>query len=196
MNQQIEAWEGELGNAYIERNGDKTLQSRIAMWRRILRDITPETILEVGANIGLNIRALRKVTEAKLSAVEPNNAARRVLKTVADDAYDGTADKLWLANDTVNLVATCGVLIHIHPDDLADACAEMYRVSNRYIVCIEYFSDKPEEIEYRGQSGLLWKRDFGSFWMEQHPDLKLLDYGFFWRRATGLDNLTWWLWEK
>ena len=196
MNQQIEAWEGELGNAYIERNGDKTLQSRIAMWRRILRDITPETILEVGANIGLNIRALRKVTEAKLSAVEPNNAARRVLKTVADDAYDGTADKLWLANDTVNLVATCGVLIHIHPDDLADACAEMYRVSNRYIVCIEYFSDKPEEIEYRGQSGMLWKRDFGSFWMEQHPDLKLLDYGFFWRRATGLDNLTWWLWEK
>ena len=72
----------------------------------------------------------------------------------------------------------------------------MYRVSNRYIVCIEYFSDKPEEIEYRGQSGMLWKRDFGSFWMEQHPDLKLLDYGFFWRRATGLDNLTWWLWEK
>ena len=196
MNQQIEAWEGELGNAYIERNGDKTIQSRIAMWRRILRDITPETILEVGANIGLNIRALRKVTEAKLLAVEPNNAARRVLKTVTDDAYDGTADKLWLANDTVNLVATCGVLIHIHPDDLADACAEMYRVSNRYIVCIEYFSDKPEEIEYRGQSGLLWKRDFGSFWMEQHPDLKLLDYGFFWRRATGLDNLTWWLWEK
>ena len=196
MNQQIEAWEGELGNAYIERNGDKTIQSRIAMWRRILRDITPETILEVGANIGLNIRALRKVTEAKLLAVEPNNAARRVLKTVTDDAYDGTADKLWLANDTVNLVATCGVLIHIHPDDLADACAEMYRVSNRYIVCIEYFSDKPEEIEYRGQSGMLWKRDFGSFWMEQHPDLKLLDYGFFWRRATGLDNLTWWLWEK
>jgi pseudaminic acid biosynthesis-associated methylase len=196
MNQTLEAWEGEFGNAYIERNGDKTIQSRAAMWRRILRDITPGTILEVGANIGLNIRALQKVTGARLLAVEPNNAARRVLKTVTDDAYDGTADKLWLANDTVNLVATCGVLIHIHPDDLADACAEMYRVSNRYIVCIEYFSDKPEEIEYRGQSGMLWKRDFGSFWMEQHPDLKLLDYGFFWKRATGLDNLTWWLWEK
>jgi pseudaminic acid biosynthesis-associated methylase len=196
MSQPLEVWVGEFGNAYIERNGDKTIQSRAAMWRRILRDITPGTILEVGANIGLNIRALQKVTGARLLAVEPNNAARRVLKTVTDDAYDGTADKLWLANDTVNLVATCGVLIHIHPDDLADACAEMYRVSNRYIVCIEYFSDKPEEIEYRGQSGMLWKRDFGSFWMEQHPDLKLLDYGFFWKRATGLDNLTWWLWEK
>lgn len=196
MSQPLEVWVGEFGDSYIERNGDKTIQSRAAMWRRILRDITPGTILEVGANIGLNIRALQKVTGARLLAVEPNNAARRVLKTVTDDAYDGTADKLWLANDTVNLVATCGVLIHIHPDDLADACAEMYRVSNRYIVCIEYFSDKPEEIEYRGQSGMLWKRDFGSFWMEQHPDLKLLDYGFFWRRATGLDNLTWWLWEK
>lgn len=196
MSQPLEVWVGEFGDSYIERNGDKTIQSRAAMWRRILRDITPGTILEVGANIGLNIRALQKVTGARLLAVEPNNAARRVLKTVTDDAYDGTADKLWLANDTVNLVATCGVLIHIHPDDLADACAEMYRVSNRYIVCIEYFSDKPEEIEYRGQSGMLWKRDFGSFWMEQHPDLKLLDYGFFWKRATGLDNLTWWLWEK
>jgi len=196
MNQPLEAWRGKFGNSYIQRNGDKTIQSRIAMWRRILRDITPETILEVGANIGLNIRALQEVTEARLFAVEPNNAACRVLKTVTDDAYDGTADKLWLADGTVNLVATCGVLIHIPPDDLAAACAEMYRVSNRYIVCIEYFSDKPEEIEYWGQSGMLWKRDFGSFWMEQHPDLKLRDYGFFWRRATGLDNLTWWLWEK
>ena len=196
MSQPLEVWVGEFGDSYIERNGDKTIQSRAAMWRRVLRDITPGTILEVGANIGLNIRALQKVTGARLLAVEPNNAARRVLKTVTDDAYDGTADKLWLADGSVNLVATWGVLIHIHPDDLADACAEMYRVSNRYIVCIEYFSDKPEEIEYRGQSGMLWKRDFGSFWMEQHPDLKLLDYGFFWRRATGLDNLTWWLWEK
>ena len=196
MSQPLEAWRGEFGKSYIERNGDKTIQSRAAMWRRILRDIMPDTILEVGANIGLNIRALQKVTEARLLAVEPNNAARRILKTVTDGAYDGTADKLWLADGTMNLVATCGVLIHIHPDGLAAACAEMYRVSNRYIVCIEYFSDKPEEIEYWGRSGMLWKRDFGSFWMEQHPDLKLLDYGFFWRRATCLDNLTWWLWEK
>ena len=68
MSQPLEVWVGEFGDSYIERNGDKTIQSRAAMWRRILRDITPGTILEVGANIGLNIRALQKVTGARLLA--------------------------------------------------------------------------------------------------------------------------------
>ena len=55
---------------------------------------------------------------------------------------------------------------------------------------------KPETIPYRGHTEALFKRDFGSFWLDCFPDLRVLDYGFFWKRLTGLDNLTWWLFEK
>lgn len=34
------------------------------------------------------------------------------------------------------------------------------------------------------------------FWIFFANYLQLVDYGFFWRRATGLDNLTWWLVDK
>ena len=48
----------------------------------------------------------------------------------------------------------------------------------------------------RRRTGLLFKRDFGALWMDRFHGLRIVDYGFFWKRATGLDNLTWWLFEK
>ena len=113
----------------------------------------------------------------------------------ADQVYDATAENIPLADGAVELAFTCGVLIHVPPEDLGRACDEIYRVSSRYIVCIEYFSDREEEVSYHGQSGLLFKRDFGAFWMDRH-DLTLVDYGFLWKPATGLDNLTYWTFEK
>ena len=77
-----------------------------------------------------------------------------------------------------------------------DLAREARRVARRYIVCIEYFSDKTEEITYRGHRGMLFKRDFGGFWLDNFPDLEVRDYAFAWKRATGLNNLTWWLFEK
>ena len=42
----------------------------------------------------------------------------------------------------------------------------------------------------------MFKRDFGGFFLEHFPDWRVLDYGFAWKQLTGLDNLTWWLFEK
>ena len=160
----------------------------------------PKSILDVGANVGTNLRALRGLTTAKLIAVEPNARARGIL--VADgvvskgNALDGIAAHMELSDGAVDLVFTSGVLIHIHPDDLLASCREIHRVSRRYICCIEYFAQEPQEIEYRGHSGMLFKRDFGSFWLDNFPDLSVLGYGFAWKRLTGLDDVTWWLLEK
>ncbi|MBX9633924.1 MAG: hypothetical protein K2X44_02990, partial [Magnetospirillum sp.] len=114
----------------------------------------------------------------------------------AEHVVNAIATGIPLADGAVELAFSSGVLIHIHPDDLLQSCREIHRVSSRYVVCVEYFSDKPEEINYRGHTGVLFKRDFGSFWMDNFPDLQLLDYGFAWKRITGLDNLTWWIFEK
>ncbi|MDA0786190.1 MAG: methyltransferase domain-containing protein [Proteobacteria bacterium] len=204
INDQVSFWRGEFGDDYADRNdaSAEALASRTAMWRRILDPLAepPRSILEVGANIGLNMRALAALTRADLHAVEPGAKAREILSACGalppEHVVDGTAAALPFDDGSVDMVFTSGVLIHIAPDDLLPACREMHRVSGRYIACAEYFNPVPVEIEYRGHTGFLWKRDFGSFWMENFPDLELVDYGFFWKRATGLDDLTWWLFRK
>ena len=205
MTDQLKLWTSDFGDAYIARNEaiPTLLDPRRVMWRRILSafgDNRPTSVLEVGANVGLNMRVLGELSEAELWVVEPNTSARarleadKVLPT--DHVLDGAASKIPLPDAAVDFAFTSGVLIHIHPDQLAASCAEIYRVSGRYIAAIEYFSPEPTSVAYRGHDGQLFKRDFGDFWLDSHPDLALVDYGFFWKRASGLDNLTWWLFRK
>lgn len=202
---QLEFWRGEFGNTYIERNAASAehLRARVAMWAKIMNvtvGAPPTSILEIGANIGNNLRALHMLTGAELYALEPNRQARERLVedgvVPAANALDGLAAKIDLGDGSVDMAFTSGVLIHIHPDDLLASCTEIHRVARRYVVCVEYFSDKPEAIPYRGHSDKLFKRDFGGYWLDNFPDLQVRDYGFSWKRLTGLDNLTWWLFEK
>jgi pseudaminic acid biosynthesis-associated methylase len=202
---QVAFWRGEFGDAYIERStaGPANLRLLVAHWARILDCMAgspPRSILEVGSNVGNNLHALRALTDAELFAVEPNRKAREKLVrdgvVPAANVRDGVAASIDLPAGAVDLAFTSGVLIHVHPDELAASCREIHRVSARYIVCNEYFSDKPEAILYRGNAEHLFKRDFGAFWLDGFPGLRLLGYGFAWRRATGLDNLTWWAFEK
>lgn len=202
---QAQFWRGDFGTDYIQRNlaNARQLRSRTALWAKIVDRFVgapPESILEVGSNIGNNLRALRTLLDAEMYALEPNGEARKILVedgvVDAGHAMDGLATAIPLADNAVDMAFTSGVLIHIHPDDLSASMGEIYRVASRYIVCIEYFSDKPEMIPYRGHDDRLFKRDFGGFYLDLFPSMKVLDCGFAWKRLTGLDNLTWWVFEK
>lgn len=204
-NEQTRFWRGPFGKTYTQRNlpTDDTVRARCVLWSRIMASFgmtPPERILEVGANVGTNLRALRTMTNATLYGVEPNAHARECLigDGVVPEAnvFDAVASSLPFDDGFADTVFTSGVLIHIHPDDLLTSCAEIHRVSSRYIVSIEYFSDKPEEVPYAGETDKLFKRDFGSYWLDNFDDLRILDYGFAWKRYTRLDNLTWWAFEK
>lgn len=201
----LSAWTGAFGNAYTQRNAvnDTRIARKAEMWKTVLRSIStalPKTLLEVGANAGINLRALQQLHTMEMYALEPNAKARELLVrhrvVPVGHLVNGTAEHIDLADDSVDLVFTNGVLIHIAPDDLESAYREIFRVSRRYVLTIEYFAHEPETKPYRGEIGLLFKRDFGALWLDLYPNLKLVDYGFFWKRATGLDNLTWWLFAK
>ena len=205
MSKQVDTWKSAFGDAYIARN-DATpalIGEKARVWAQMLRPLAgrmPQTILEVGANIGLNLRALSRVTGASLYAVEPNATARARLvdnAVVPDDhVFDGTAEALPFDDHAFDLVFTSTVLIHVDPNSLLAACREIHRVSRQYVLCNEYFAAKPEMIEYQGQQNLLFKRDFGTFWMDNFGDLELIDYGFHWRKVAAMDNTTWWLFRK
>lgn len=203
--EQLRFWRGEFGDAYTDRNASHAghLRARVAMWAPIMACLVgapPASILEVGANVGNNLRALRQLSGAEFFALEPNAKARQKLVddgvVPATNVRDGFAASIDLPAGAVDLAFTSGVLIHIHPDDLLASCREIHRVARRYVVCIEYFSDRAEEINYRGHAERLFKRDFGGFWLDNFADLKVVNYGFAWKRLTGLDNLTWWVFEK
>lgn len=202
--QQLKAWTGEFGDAYIERctASDEAVQIRARAWADRLKPLQgrlPGSILEVGCNVAINQRALRGLCDAELFAVEPNAKARAqvIADGVLDEAHLKLANAMDLpfADGSMEMCFTSGVLIHIAPTELHKACSEMYRVSNRYILCCEYFSRDPVEINYRGHEGLLFKRDFGSYWLDNF-DLAPVAHGFHWRRTTGIDDVTWWLFEK
>ncbi len=201
----IDAWKGEFGDDYLMRNRatEETVGNAAHAFTEILshvKDNPPASILEVGANIGINLRALVRLTDAELFAVEPNASARERL--VADEVipqdrlFDAVATELPLDDVAVDLVFTSGVLIHVPPEDLETAYGEINRVAARYILSIEYFSPKPVSIPYRGHEGLLFKRDFGGMWLDLFPGLEPVANGFFWRRTTGLDDINWWLFRK
>jgi len=202
---QLRFWRGEFGNAYTDRNDAvaEHLRARVAMWAPIMATMVgapPQTVLEVGANVGNNLRALRQLSGAEFFALEPNAKARQ--KLIGDgvvpsgNVRDGFAAAIDFPDNSIDLVFTSGVLIHIHPNDLLASCREMHRVSRRYVVSVEYFADTPTELGYRGHDERLFKRDFGGFWLDNFADLRVVNYGFAWKRLTGLDNLTWWVFEK
>jgi spore coat polysaccharide biosynthesis protein SpsF len=204
MHDTIEFWKGDFGNAYSERNkvGTQDLANRIKFWTKVLDKIKtkPQSILEVGCNVGINLQSLRHICDYELFAIEPNQHARE--KVVQDGTldidhlFDATADQLPFKDEQFDLVFTSGVLIHINPSNLESSMREIHRVSKKFIFCCEYFSDRPVEVDYRGHGGVLFKRDFGSMYMEMFPELNCIDYGFEWNKVTGLDNLTWWLFSK
>lgn len=197
----FEFWTGQDGDAYVDRNelNSKVIGQRVGMWRRVFDYVVhPYSVLEVGASVGINIAALRQVLPpvVKLYGLEPNDLARTKLKAyhVADMVLNGSADNIDFIDNEIDVVFTSGVLIHVEPTKLLASCQEMHRVASRYIVCAEYFSDQPQEIEYRGS--YIWKRDFGKFWLDNFEDLRPIGCGFEWRSLTGIDNLTWWVFEK
>lgn len=201
----VDQWKGEFGAVYIERNtaSAAAVRQRTILWGRYLWSLLPampRSILEVGCSVGINLRALNNVTDAELHAVEPNAHAR---ETVISDGvlpserlHAATADALPFEDGAFELSFTSGVLIHVPPSELPAAVDELHRVSSRYILMSEYFADEPEEKAYRGHSGLLFKRDFGAYMLDRHPGLRVLDYGFLWKRAGGSDNGNWWLFSK
>jgi pseudaminic acid biosynthesis-associated methylase len=202
---QLEAWEGQFGDRYVERNdyADWKMEPGIQAFERMIGSLDLVSVLEVGSNIGLNLLFINELFKGalKLFAVEPNQKALSKLllqpQMKIEKAWNCDAFQIPLDDKTIDLVFTAGVLIHIAPKDLARATDEIVRVSRKYILCIEYFSHQPVEVTYRGRTDLLFKRDFGDFYLDRFQDLVCLDYGFLWQRELRIfDNLNWWLFKK
>jgi pseudaminic acid biosynthesis-associated methylase len=195
-------WAESFGKDYINRNkSNKLLASNVNFFAKALNSTTNvKTCLEFGANIGINIKALRLLyPEQKFSAIEINPSAVEELKKEIpeNNIYEGSILNF---NPTqfFDLVLVKGVLIHINPDELNDVYKKLVASCGKYLLIAEYYNPSPVSVIYRGHTNKLFKRDFAGEIMDQYPMMELLDYGFSYRRDPKfpLDDITWFLMEK
>lgn len=196
-------WQGEFGKGYVERNDSQIrVASNIRLFSQILsRTLDVKSVLELGSNIGQNLVAIHSLLpEAKLTAVEINNDAADILESWGQaEVIRGSILELDKPSQAkYDLTFTKGVLIHINPDHLSKAYQALYENSKRYILVAEYFNPFPVSIPYRGHDDKLFKRDFAGDLIDMYTDLKLVDYGFCYKRDPNFkqDDITWFLLEK
>ena len=195
-------WAGEFGTAYTERNaGEALLASNVRFFARALAAAgSVASCLELGANRGLNLQALRVLfPRMTMEAVEINAEAARRLGEVIGPANVHTGSLFdFRPAGSYDLVLVKGVLIHLHPERLAEAYETIYQASGRLILVAEYYNPTPVSVPYRGHADRLFKRDFAGELLDRYPQLVLRDYGFAYRRdpAFPQDDITWFLLEK
>jgi pseudaminic acid biosynthesis-associated methylase len=202
MTQQEQLWAGDFGAAYAERNrGDALVASNEAMFAKVLRSVDPgsvSSVLELGCNIGNNLRALRRLLpQADLHGVEINEVAAREVEQWGGATVSVGSILEHRQTEPADFVFTKGVLIHINPDRLGEAYRSLVDSSRRYVMVCEYYNPTPVEVSYRGHSQALFKRDFAGEILDAHPGLRLVDYGFTYHRdpVAPLDDSTWFLLE-
>ncbi len=195
-------WAGAFGTEYINRNkSDALLASNLNFFSHALRRAGQiESCIEFGANIGMNLQALRLLFPGmRQQAIEINGEAARELAAWLGDAnvFNGSIFD-WKPTVAVDLALIKGVLIHINPERLADAYRAIHAATRRWILVCEYYNPSPVAIEYRGHNDRLFKRDFAGEMLDTYTDLRLVDYGFAYRRdpAFPQDDITWFLMEK
>jgi pseudaminic acid biosynthesis-associated methylase len=190
MTDQLSTWTSDFGRAYTDRNTMTTDDMDEEFGRQfgirkseIYRELVgparlPEgRVLEVGCNIGLQLRLLEKANRGlEFHGLEPQPYAIERARQLSPNLvfHQGNAFALPFPARSFDLVMTHGVLIHIHPDDLPRAIHEIERVARQYVLCHEYYAPELTEVRYHGREGLLWKTDFAQQYRAVRPHLREL----------------------
>ena len=195
-------WAGEFGTEYIQRNqSDALLASNLDFFAKALHSAHGvKSCIEFGANIGMNLKALKLLHPMQEQfGIEINaDAAHELAQVIPLSNVYHSSILEFKPQQNWDLVLIKGVLIHISPDALPQVYDKLVEASGKYLLVAEYYNPVPMAIPYRGHMDRLFKRDFAGEIMERHPQLELIDYGFVYRLDPNFpqDDITWFLMEK
>lgn len=200
--EQEEFWAGNFGDTYVSRNNSsELLAANLHFFSKTFAKIDkPASLIEFGANIGMNLRAIQLLLpHTGLFGIEINEqAAAELAQHIGKDCVFKGSIFDFSAPQQFEIALIKGVLIHINPEMLPVVYEKLYQSSQKYILVCEYYNPSPVSIPYRGHNDRLFKRDFAGEMLDIYPDLQLLDYGFVYRRdrAFPQDDITWFLLQK
>lgn len=190
-------WAGRFGDQYVERNKNVSSERR-RFWKTLLARIRIQNVLEVGCNIGGNLRWIADVLEPhRVFGIDINQKALREVRRRLPgiNAVWSEAKHLPFRDGEFDLVFTAGVLIHQPDEALPQVLSEVVRCSRRYVLCLEYCSEDPVSVFYRGHQDALIKRNYGAIYQKRFPGLQLATKGAL-SKKEGWDDVTYWLFQK
>lgn len=202
ITEQEEFWKGDFGDNYIKRNkSEMLLASNMVFFSKALRMAdTPKSVLEFGANIGMNLKALKTLyPNLQQKGIEINEkAAQELVNLIGSDNVANCSLTDYEVTKKFDLTLIKTVLIHINPELLDTVYKKLYKASSKYILICEYYNPSPTEIVYRGHKSKLFKRDFAGEMLDKFSDLELVDYGFSYHRDKSFpqDDINWFLLKK
>jgi pseudaminic acid biosynthesis-associated methylase len=183
-------WAGQFGNDYTDRNGE--IPWRDEFWASVLpKDIA--TVHEIGCNIGTNLEAIQRVRpEISVTGMDINENAVKLARERGLDVYNPDGTRPY---QRACLIFTVGVLIHLRTPRLITMLRQMYQQTFRYVFFAEYYNAYDIEVPYRGERGVLYKRDFGKIFETLSAyAITLVDEGDA-GKDLGFDNTHWWLYD-
>lgn len=191
-------WGGAFGVEYTKRNA-AIGEHGARFWRARLAECPAESALEIGCNLGGNLRWLSSFMAGggPLVGIDVNAYGLTQVRAHAPAARPvmAAARQLPFRAGAFDLVFTMGVLIHQPPATLPAVLDEIVRCAQRFVICAEYFAERLTAVPYRGQEGALFKCDFGALYRARFPALRQLSTGFL-PRAEGWDDVTYWVFAK
>ena len=206
MTDQEKFWAGDFGTEYSGRNvGANILASNLALFSDVFKRMSRiNSVVELGSNIGLNLKALELLFPGQdQTAVEINTVAAKKIKESLPNARVfnlaiSDFNPSLLVGGPSDLALIKGVLIHINPDQLDVVYEKLYESSKKFILICEYYNPTPDTVSYRGYEDKLFRRDFAGEMLDKFIDLKLVDYGFSYHRDLSFpqDDISWFLLSK
>lgn len=189
MNAQEALWAGTFGDAYLKRN-QVDWHLRRPFWQKIAKTTHARSALELGCNAGWNLRCLRGAGVHSVAGIDINAAAVTQAREQGVFAVAGDARMAGWLGPVFDLVLTCGMLIHVAPEDLQSTLGSALSATKQWFLAVEYESEEQEEIVYRGHKQALWKRPYGR--LLDAFGVQVLQSGKL-GAEDGFDDVTWWL---
>lgn len=201
MNKQEKFWKSAFGDEYIKRNqGPELVAARTNWLSQCMRAAErPKRVIELGANWGPNAVAIKSlIPDLHYTGVEIGDKAFSLLKeNPSVDRSHHSSIHNFTTDETFDLAIIAGVLIHINPEQLSGVYRLLASLSHRYVLMSEYYNPTPVAVDYRGNTGQLFKRDFAGEFMTE-TGFTLVDYGFVYRNDLKYqhNDTTWFLTER
>lgn len=189
MSATAEKWAQDWGTSYTARNR-VNWRLRAPFWADVLELTGARSVYEVGCNAGWNLTALKYADYlVQCYGCEVNDTAATQAERAGFRIGRGTATECMAMMDRdFDLTFSAGVLIHVPPAELEATMRAIANASADYVLAVEYAADKEEEVEYRGQPGMLWRRPYGKLY--EALGLQLVKE---WDAGAGFDRCTAWL---
>lgn len=164
-------YDTKLWNEYTDENEGQIQQKLSDLIYHITLGLGAKKICECGCNVGNNLAGFPNTYD--IHGVDLNTHALEKAKKKyptfnfkhSNIAITGYPDSFF------DLVFTRGVLIHIQKTEINNVLKELFRISNKWILNIEYFGDDGKMIKWKRGDDLVWYRDMNKLWSQFNVEL-------------------------